>query len=203
VACARLGVSHLEMLGYHDSGMESWEYKSRPDAFCNVPLDEAAGRVAELMRRYRPDVVVTYYDRGGYNHPDHLQAHRVAVAAAELTGIPAKLYFTARPAKAWMRLREILSDLGQDVPPRPEPDEDRRKMMEAAEARISTCVDTTAFAESKRSALLAHASQLDESWFAKLPEQAFVEVFGEECFIRDYDRTGSPLPEIDLFAGLR
>ena len=202
-ACDRLGVSHLELLGYHDSGMESWEYKSRPDAFCNVPLDVAAGRVAELMVQYQPDVVVTYYDRGGYNHPDHLQAHYVAVAAAERTGIPAKLYFTARPAKTWARLREILTELGQDVPAGPELDDERRKMMEDAEARITTCVDTSSFAESKRSALMAHASQLDESWFAKLPEEAFVEVFGQECFIRDRDRTGTPVPESDLFAGLR
>ena len=147
--------------------------------------------------------VVTYYDRGGYNHRDHLQAHYVAVAATERTGIPAKLYFTARPAKTWARLREILTELGQDVPARPELDDERRKMMEDAEARITTCVDTSSFAESKRSALMAHASQLDESWFAKLPEEAFVEVFGQECFIRDHDRTGTPAPETDLFAGLR
>ena len=202
-ACELLGVSRLELLGYHDSGMESWEYKSRPDAFCNVPLDIAAGRVAELMRQYQPDAVVTYYDRGGYNHPDHLQAHRVAVAAAERTGIPAKLYFTARPAKTWIRLREILTELGQDMPPRPELDEQRRKMMDDAEARITTFVDTSGFIEAKRSALMAHASQLDESWFAKLPEEAFVELFGQECFIRDYDRTSTPVPETDLFAGLR
>ncbi|HEY2302477.1 MAG TPA: PIG-L family deacetylase [Acidimicrobiales bacterium] len=203
VACARLGVTHLELLGYHDSGMDTWEYKSRPDAFCNVALDVSAGRVADLMRRYEPDVVVTYDDRGGYNHPDHLQAHRVAVAAAERTGIPAKLYLTARPARTWARLREVLAELGQEMPARPVPDEDRRRMMEEAEQRITTAVDTSAVVERKRSALLAHASQLDESWFAKLPDDAFVELFAQEYFIRSYDRTGAAVPENDLFAGLR
>ena len=203
VACARLGVTHLELLGYHDSGMDTWEYKSRPDAFCNVALDVSAGRVADLMRRYEPDVVVTYDDRGGYNHPDHLQAHRVTVAAAERTGIPAKLYLTARPARTWARLREVLAELGQEMPARPVPDEDRRRMMEEAEQRITTAVDTSAVVERKRSALLAHASQLDESWFAKLPDDAFVELFAQEYFIRSYDRTGAAVPEDDLFAGLR
>jgi LmbE family N-acetylglucosaminyl deacetylase len=203
VACARLGVTHLELLGYHDSGMDTWEYKSRPDVFCNVALDVSAGRVADLMRRYEPDVVVTYDDRGGYNHPDHLQAHRVAVAAAERTGIPAKLYLTARPARTWARLREVLAELGQEMPARPVPDEDRRRMMEEAEQRITTAVDTSAVVERKRSALLAHASQLDESWFAKLPDDAFVELFAQEYFIRSYDRTGAAVPEDDLFAGLR
>jgi LmbE family N-acetylglucosaminyl deacetylase len=203
VACARLGVTHLELLGYHDSGMDTWEYKSRPDAFCNVALDVSAGRVADLMRRYEPDVVVTYDDRGGYNHPDHLQAHRVAVAAAERTGIPVKLYLTARPARTWARLREVLAELGQEMPVRPVPDEDRRRMMEEAEQRITTAVDTSAVVERKRSALLAHASQLDESWFAKLPDDAFVELFAQEYFIRSYDRTGAAVPENDLFAGLR
>ena len=203
VACARLGVTHLELLGYHDSGMDTWEYKSRPDAFCNVALDVSAGRVADLMRRYKPDVVVTYDDRGGYNHPDHLQAHRVTVAAARRTGIPAKLYLTARPARTWARLREVLAELGQETPARPVPDEDRRRMMEEAEQRITTAVDTSAVVERKRCALLAHASQLDESWFAKLPDDAFVELFAEEYFIRSYDRTGAAVPEDDLFAGLR
>ncbi len=203
VACARLGVTHLELLGYHDSGMDDWEYKSRPDAFCNVPLDVSADRVAELMRRYQPDVVVTYNDQGGYNHPDHLQAHRVTMAAVERTGIPAKLYLTARPARTWARLREVLVEMGEDVPPRPEPTEDRRRLMEEAERRITTAIDTSAVVERKRSALLAHASQLDESWFAKLPDEAFVELFAEEYFIRSFDRTGAPVPEDDLFAGLR
>ena len=58
-------------------------------------------------------------------------------------------------------------------------------------------------ASRKRDALAAHASQLDQSWWVRLPEDAFVEVFGQENFIRAEDRTGAPVPEDDLFAGLR
>src|SRR5262245_31052668 len=78
-ACEVLGVSHLELLGYHDSGMSDWRFHERDDAFCNIPMDESVGRLVALFERYQPDVVVTYDDNGGYNHPDHLQAHRIAV----------------------------------------------------------------------------------------------------------------------------
>src|SRR6476646_10640153 len=70
-----------ETLGYHDSGMLDWEHKDRPDVFCNVPVDEAAERLSELFDRYQPDVVVTYDELGGYDHPDHIHASRVAMAA--------------------------------------------------------------------------------------------------------------------------
>src|SRR3954454_21542478 len=78
-----LGVSHSELLGYHDSGMPDWRFREREDAFCNVPRAESEGRLVALFERYRPDVVITYDDNGGYNHPDHLQAHRITVAATE------------------------------------------------------------------------------------------------------------------------
>ncbi len=75
--------------------------------------------------------------------------------------------------------------------------------MQAAAARITTTVDTTSVASRKRDALRAHASQLAESWFAKMPDSLFDEVFGVESFIREQDRTAAPIPEVDLFAGLR
>ena len=94
-ACDLLRVSDLEVLGYHDSGMEEWDYKDRPDVFSNVPLATVRDRIAGLIDRYRPQVVVTYDDNGGYQHPDHLHAARAAVAAVSATGIPSKLYLTA------------------------------------------------------------------------------------------------------------
>ena len=119
-ACETLGVAHLELLGYHDSGMVDWEHKDRPDVFCNVAVDDAAERLSGLFERYRPDVVVTYDELGGYDHPDHV-----------------------------------------------------------------------------------HASQIEESLWAHLPAEAFGAIFGEESFIRAHDTTGAPLPEADLFVGLR
>jgi LmbE family N-acetylglucosaminyl deacetylase len=207
VACEHLGVSHLELLGYHDSGMPDWPYKDDDHTFSNAAFEDAVARVVDLVERYQPDVMITYDDNGGYNHPDHLQAHRVTVAAFERTRIPTKLYFIARRRRDFEKMRERMQEAGIEMPEPPARmlDPEIIALMEAAEARITTEVDTTAFAGRKRDALAAHASQLDESWFVRFPDDAFVEFFGEETFIRAVDRTTvpSPVPEDDLFAGLR
>jgi LmbE family N-acetylglucosaminyl deacetylase len=202
-ACTILGVTHLEMLGYHDSGMPDWEYKDQADVFCNVPIDDSTERLVKLYERYRPDVIVTYDEQGGYNHPDHIQASRLAMAAAEATGIPRKAYLIARRRRDFAKLREILEAQGVELPPMPQPDPERVRMMEAAETRITTSVDVTAFVDQKRDALTTHASQIAESWFGKLPAEAYRMVFGTETFIRVRDSTGATTPEDDLFAGLR
>jgi LmbE family N-acetylglucosaminyl deacetylase len=202
-ACEILGVDVLEKLGYCDSGMLEWEYKDRPQAFWNVPIEESSARLATLIERHQPQVIVTYDEFGGYNHPDHVQANRVTLAAVERTGIPAKVYFTARRWNDFQRLRTRMTELGIDVGSPPQIDPQRLAQMQAAAARITTTIDTTSVAGRKRDALRAHASQLAESWFAKMPESLFDEVFGVESFIREQDRTAAPTPEVDLFAGLR
>jgi LmbE family N-acetylglucosaminyl deacetylase len=205
IACEHLGVDHLETLGYHDSGMADWNFKDRPDVFCNIALAESVGRLVGLFERYRPDVVVTYGDMGGYNHPDHLRAHQITVQAVETTEIPAKLYFIARRRRDWERMREMMQAAGIEVPmpPQRQLSPERLKQMEEMEDRITTSIDTTALADRKRAALFAHASQIDESWWLRFPPDAFAEVFGNETFIRARDRSGAPVPEDDLFAGLR
>jgi len=205
VACEHLGVGHLETLGYHDSGMHDWEYKNRPDVFCNVPISESVGRLVALFEHYRPDVVVTYGDNGGYNHPDHLRAHEITVQAVEATDIPAKLYFIARRRRDWERMRERMQAAGIEVPlpPQRQISPEQLKQMEDLEAQITTSVDTVGVSDRKRAALAAHASQLSESWWVRFPSDAFADVFGVETFIRARDRSGAPVPEDDLFAGLR
>jgi LmbE family N-acetylglucosaminyl deacetylase len=206
LACAQLGVSHLETLGYHDSGMSDWEYKDRGHVFCNVPLEESVGRLVKLVEHYQPDVMLTYSDfAGGYGHPDHRQAHRIAVEAFHRTSMPRKLYLIARRRPDWDKMRVRLAAAGIEIPEAPQRQIDPEvvRQMEVQEARITTTVDTTGVATRKRAALAAHASQLDQSWWVRFPEDAFGEVFGTETFIRVEDRTGAPVPEDDLFAGLR
>jgi LmbE family N-acetylglucosaminyl deacetylase len=206
-AVEHLGVGHAELLGYHDSGMPDWPYKERPDVFCNIPIEEPVGRLLELLEHYRPDVIVTYHDLGGYNHPDHRRAHQITVKACEMAGdlAPRKLYFIARRPRDWEKLRDRLRQSGVEVPAQPQRqnDEDWRRRMEEIERSITTTVDTSAVADRKQAALAAHASQLDQSWWIRFPSEAIVEVFGEESFIRAQDRTNAPVPEDDLFAGLR
>jgi LmbE family N-acetylglucosaminyl deacetylase len=197
-----LGVSHLELLGYHDSGMPDWEYKDRPDAFCNIPLDEVAGRIAALIQQYEPQVVISYDDKGMYQHPDHVHAALAAAAAVARTGTAAKFYQTAMRPSSWRKVWEALRELGAEVPDREITPEQQQQLAEAEE-RITTSVDIRPVLERKREALYAHASQIQESWFAKLPPEVAVEAFGYETFVRVSDTTGAPLPEDDLFDGLR
>jgi len=203
-SCKYLGVTHLELLGYHDSGMPDWEYKHRPDAFCNVPEHDVAVRISGLIEQYRPQIVITYDDKGAYQHPDHVHASRAAAAAVAGTGIPAKLYLTAMRRSEWQEIMDALRESGADIPDdagRLSPEELRR--VAESERRISTNIDIRSVFDRKRAALLSHASQISESWFTKIPPDLAERVFGRESFIRARDTTGAPVPEDDLFAGLR
>jgi LmbE family N-acetylglucosaminyl deacetylase len=202
-ACKILGVTDLETLGYHDSGMPDWDYKDRPEAFCNIPLAEVTERVGALMEKYRPQVVVSYDPDGPYQHPDHVHTARAAAAAAAATGIPAKFYLTAMRPSSWRKIWDALRELGEDVPGPREVSDEMRAQMEEAERRITTTVDIRPVLARKREALFAHSSQIQESWFSKIPAGIAEEAFGFETFIRATDTTGTPLPEDDLFAGLR
>jgi len=202
-SCAILGVTDLELLGYHDSGMPEWEYKDRPDAFCNIPQAEVAARLTGLIEKYRPQVLITYDDRGLYQHPDHVHASVCAQAAFADSGIPAKLYLSAIRGSDWRKVNDALREAGIDVPDFEETPEALQQAIEA-EQRITTTVDIRAVLDRKRDALFAHGSQIGEaSWFSKIPGDVAQDTFGREHFIRAADRTGAPLPEDDLFAGLR
>ncbi|MFI5952730.1 PIG-L family deacetylase [Cryptosporangium sp. NPDC051539] len=203
-SCATLKVTHLEMLGYHDSGMMGWPTNDAPGSFWTTPVPEAAARLADLMRRYRPDVVLTYDEIGGYGHPDHIQVHRVTMAAVDLLDEPpAKVYWSTVP-RSWMddmaaRMRELglqwdEPELSVDGSPRP---------MGLPDDEISTWVDTGDFADQKYDALAAHASQSDGAFFLDMGKERFGTLMRMETYVRVRDSTGAPLPEDDLFAGLR
>jgi LmbE family N-acetylglucosaminyl deacetylase len=197
-SAAHLGVHHVELLGYRDSGMAGWAANRHPGAFANVGVAEAAGRLGELMERYRPQVVVTYDENGGYGHPDHIQAHRVTVAATEAGGIPRKLYYTAVPRAGVQQMMTYLRTSGVDVGGMELPED-----FGTPDELITTVVDVSPYAGRKRKALEAHASQGDNIFLLRLPEEAQRMAFGQESFIRHRSVAGAPDREDDLFAGLR
>ncbi|MBU6531566.1 PIG-L family deacetylase [Streptomyces sp. NPDC057245] len=202
-SCGVLKIGDLEMLDYADSGMMGWPSNDAPGSFWRTPVAEGAARLAELMRHYRPDVVVTYDENGFYGHPDHIQAHRVTMAALELTGLSPKVYWTTMPHSAMRRFGEIMSEFQEDVP-EPDPAE-AAAMAEIGlpDDEVTTWVDTTAFSDQKFDALAAHASQGENIFFLRMGKERFGELMGTETFVRVRDTTGAPLPENDLFAGLR
>jgi len=201
-----LKVTDLETLGYHDSGMEEWAYKDDPQAFWNVPLEIVADRIGDLIVKYRPQVLVTYDDQGAYQHPDHVHASRAAQAAAKATGIPAKVYLSTMKSSNWRKIWDALRAAGEEMPSWDNDSEEAKERAQRAlesEARITTTIDIRPVLERKRAALFAHGSQINDSWFSKIPAEIAEQAFGYEYFIRVVDTTGSPIPEADLFAGLR
>lgn len=202
-AVKALDIGHLELLGYRDSGMMGWPQNNDPGAFWNVPLAEATARVAELMERYRPEVVITYDDKGLYGHPDHIQAHRATIAAAEQTGIPQKIYEIAFP----LSLMKAFAEMNRQAGGEPSPTEGAGTAEPEApfgtpDELITTTVDVTAAWEPKRAAIFAHKSQMANFGFLKVDQELLQAGMGQEYFVRRFDRTGSPLPEADLFAGI-
>lgn len=197
-SCRALGVAHLEMLGYHDSGMMGWPQNDDPTAFWRVDPLEAAGRLARHIERYRPQVVVTYDENGFYGHPDHIQAHRATVAAVERTGIPDKLYYPAVPASALARLSDVLAERGVEIP-----EEIRDVPFAIPDDRIGAVVDCSAFAARKFESLRAHASQSENMFFLAFGAELFAEVFSHEAFVRVRGRSATEGTEDDLFSGVR
>jgi len=103
----------------------------------------------------------------------------------------------------WQKVWDALRELGAEVPDFDEVDPDIRRRGAASEQRVTTTIDIRPVLARKRDALFAHGSQISESWFSKLPQDIAEATFGREHFIRAGDTTGAPLPEDDLFAGLR
>jgi mycothiol S-conjugate amidase len=216
-----LQVSQHYFLGYRDSGMADTETNKHPDAFVNADLDEAVGRLVKILREERPQVVLTYDERGGYPHPDHVRTHEVSVAAFEAAGDPArypeagepfqpsKLYYFASFSRRRMRtLHEGLLERGIESPyeewmKRWDEEDAKQGTEPAPEPVITTLVDVGKWLPQARDALIAHATQIDPNsfWFA-VADDVVAEVYPWEDYQLVRCLVPSPLPERDLFAGI-
>jgi len=105
-----LGVSHVEFLGYHDSGMAGTPTNDAPGSFWTADVDEAAKRLAAILDEEHADVLTVYDERGIYDHPDHIQVHRVGIRAAELAGTP-RVYESTIDSSYLRDLMEHVSEL--------------------------------------------------------------------------------------------
>jgi N-acetyl-1-D-myo-inositol-2-amino-2-deoxy-alpha-D-glucopyranoside deacetylase len=195
-----LGVNRGEFLDYRDSGMVGTPENEDPRSFHQAPLDEAAAKLAAILREERPDVVVTYDADGTYGHPDHIKAHHVTNASLDLMQregwAPSKLYYTAIPRSLMQAFMEQMpeearrQDAGMAIPGTPD-------------ERVTTQVDVHDYVDGKRKAFAAHVSQNDpNSWFATMADQIYELVFGTEYYALERGKAGSELPEADLFAGI-
>jgi LmbE family N-acetylglucosaminyl deacetylase len=194
-----LGAHRVEFLGYVDSGMMGTPENDAPGSFWSADVDEAAERLAAILRDEDADVLTIYDDHGGYGHPDHIQVHRVGLRAAELAGTPHVLEGTMNrdAIKRSFESGRAAGEVPEDAPDIEEISEE----FGSPESIITTAIDVRDFVDVKRAAMAAHASQISEtSFFLQMSPAAFSEVFGWEWFIR----RGVPSDhrDDDIFAGL-
>ncbi|HEY8524524.1 MAG TPA: mycothiol conjugate amidase Mca [Acidimicrobiales bacterium] len=208
-----IGYDVVELLGYRDSGMPGTEANADPAAFANAPLDEAVGRLVAVIRRERPQVIVTYPDeQKHYPHPDHLRVHEISIAAFERAGDPHAFPGTGEPWQplklyysVWSRRRIELrhkrfAELGLESPY-----SDEWLQRPSQDDRITTTIDVTGYAEVRLDALLAHETQIDPTspfWFG-LPREEEVAIHPYDDYILARSLVEAQPPETDLFAGVR
>ncbi|WP_394359711.1 mycothiol conjugate amidase Mca [Amycolatopsis sp. SB7-3] len=212
-----LGVSHT-WLGFIDSGLpEGDPLPPVPEgSFAVIPLEESTGALVKVIREFRPHVIVTYDENGGYPHPDHIRTHEISVAAFDAAGEaerypeagepwqPMKLYYVHGFSRARMTVfHEALLARGLESPYEEwlkSWDPDKADVME----RVTTRVECGEYFEQRDEALKAHATQIDPNsrWFA-VPRDLQREVWPTEEYELVRSLVDSTLPEDDLFAGLK
>ncbi|WP_090475360.1 PIG-L family deacetylase [Nakamurella panacisegetis] len=200
-ACADiLGAQRLEFLGYVDSGMMGEPTNDLPGSFWTADIEEAAQKLASILREENADVLTIYDDNGGYGHPDHIRVHRVGRRAAEIAGTPRVYQGTMNRDYMIAGMKAFAAQAAEAGIEQPDPaDFDN---MGKPESEITVRVDVTPWTKVKRAAMRAHASQIsEESFFLSMPDEAFDYSFGVEWFIREGQGPG--ITETDLMAGLR
>ena len=195
-----LGVDRIELLGYRDSGMVDTDDNKDPRSFHQARLEEAAGKLAAVVRDERPDVVVTYGEDGVYGHPDHIKAHHVTNAVFDMLEregwTPRKLYYTAIP-------RSMMEAFMKQMPEEAMRQNTNMRIAGTPDELVTTRVDVHDYVDQKRRAFAAHVSQNDpNSWFTTMASQIYELAFGTEYYQLARGKPGSELPEDDLFAGI-
>jgi N-acetyl-1-D-myo-inositol-2-amino-2-deoxy-alpha-D-glucopyranoside deacetylase len=210
LAMKELGVADHRFLGegvtlFRDSGMMGTEPNNRPDVFWQADLEEASDLLVRIIDEVKPHVLITYDEFGGYGHPDHIQAHRVAMRAAEKSAwdIP-KIYWNVMPISVIQEgidaMKGIDSDFwgaekAEDLP------------FAKDDSFVHALVDGNAYVEKKMSAMRAHATQIavDGPFFA-LSNNVGLQVWGNEYYTLVKGEKSSPFNEkgyeSDLFAGI-
>jgi len=196
-----LGAKRVEFLGYEDSGMMGEPTNENPACFWRADVEEAAERLAQILREERADVLTVYDDHGGYGHPDHIQVHGVGVRAAALAGVERVFEGTMNRTRI-RQMTQAMRDAGQG---------DEVPDVDGAEAGFGTeedlithSVDVTGFVDRKLESMRAHASQIGpDHFFVSMEPDVFATAFGHEWFIEHGGTRATDAPfGDDLFAGV-
>ncbi|MCP2175420.1 N-acetylglucosaminyl deacetylase, LmbE family [Williamsia maris] len=173
-----LGVHRLVMLDYPDSGMAGTSDNDNPEAFTNVPVEDAAQRLADILVEEHADVLTFYDSNGGYGHPDHIQVHHVGRRAAEIAGTPHTFENVVNRDRFRLLVESNPQWNGEDSPLDIE-------TFGVPASEITMEVDVSDLIEVKRAAMVAHATQIgDFGPFLEMPTEALAKAFGIESFRR-------------------
>jgi LmbE family N-acetylglucosaminyl deacetylase len=209
-ALKELGGESVSFLEYRDSGLPGTPENHHPQSFAQADMQEATGRLVELIRRIRPHVIVTYNERGFYGHPDHIMANRVTLRAFETAGDPlfeskeglnpwhpTKLYYTATPVERLRMRYKMAQERGENPGFNPE-------VLGTPEEEITTIMDVREYLSQKVEAISCHQSQIGpNSFIRRLPKEWIEEALGYEYFVCVNGCNPSDRKETDLFEGLR
>jgi len=212
-ALEALGVSRHWYLGapeqrFRDSGMMDTPQNARPDVFWNADVDEAAALLAHYIVEFKPHVLVTYDEFGGYGHPDHIQAHRVTMQAAELSERLgwqiAKIYWNVMPKSLVQKSMDAMREIGSDFFGAESIDD---IPFAKDDSFVHAVIDGNKYVEMKKEAMKAHRTQIavDGPFFA-LSNLLGMQVFGYEYYTRVKGVAGPEIDaqghESDLFSGI-
>lgn len=210
-AMKALGISDHRFLGegrvkYRDSGMMGTEPNNRPDVFWQADVEVASDDLLSIIEEVKPHVLITYDEIGGYGHPDHIQAHRVAMRAAEkATWNIQKIYWNVMPKSVIQEGIDAMKKIGSDFMGA-EKAEDLPFAKD--DSFVHSMVDGNAYVEKKMDAMRAHATQIEvDGPFFALSNNLGLQVWGNEYYTlvkgvkhEPFDAHGN---EIDLFAGVK
>jgi N-acetyl-1-D-myo-inositol-2-amino-2-deoxy-alpha-D-glucopyranoside deacetylase len=209
-AMKALGVKDHRFLGaghkqYRDSGMMDTEPNNREDSFWRADFEEATRYLVDVIDEVKPHVLITYDEFGGYGHPDHIQAHRVAMAAAEKSSWDIhKIYWNVTPRSVIQEGIDKMKELGSDFFGAESADD---LPFCKDDSFVSTLIDGNEYVEAKMAAMRAHATQIsvDGPFFA-LSNNLGLQVWGHEYYTLVKGEKSAPLDEAererDIFAGI-
>jgi N-acetyl-1-D-myo-inositol-2-amino-2-deoxy-alpha-D-glucopyranoside deacetylase len=209
-AMKALGVKDHRFLGapykqYRDSGMMDTEPNNREDSFWRADFEEATRHLVDVIDEVKPHVLITYDEFGGYGHPDHIQAHRVAMAAAEKSNWDIyKIYWNVTPRSVIQEGIDKMKELGSDFFGAESADD---LPFCKDDSFVSTLIDGNEYVEAKMAAMRAHATQIsvDGPFFA-LSNNLGLQVWGHEYYTLVKGEKSAPLDEAererDIFAGI-
>lgn len=214
-AAARvLGIQH-RWLGYVDSGMPSDDGSLPPNSFAAIPLETSAEPLVHVIREFRPQVLITYDENGGYPHPDHIRCHDVSVAAYDWAADPGRYPAAGAPwqiSKLYYdrifnstRVLSVVERARSD-----DPDSPLLERFEAMVERFGTQPDLATshvpageFFDTRDAALRSHASQVSpDSSFFFWPNALQRAAWPYEDFQLVDSKVETSVPENDLFAGI-